>query len=154
MSFWKVSERDLDGSTLQYCRIEIPTQMHWKYQSANLQSYKIAYTSDGSGGSADLQRFTNNGNALFGDSSNDHLSAEYAVRSEGRGRIVDEWKGRPERAENYLPDCIVGCTVGASIEGASLMGEKASGRDLRTFKLPTVSFSAMQKAKRMGGPLG
>jgi hypothetical protein len=34
---------------------------------------------------------------LFGE----HLSAEYRVKTEGRGRTVDEWKLRPERSDNH-----------------------------------------------------
>ena len=53
--------------------------------------------------------------SLFGDSAEthrmfaDHLTAEYRVKTEGRGRTVDEWKNRPERPENHWWDCLVGC---------------------------------------------
>jgi phage terminase large subunit GpA-like protein len=50
----------------------------------------------------------------------EHLTAEYRVRTEGRGRVVDEWKLRPEATENHWLDGIVGCAVSASILGASL----------------------------------
>lgn len=50
----------------------------------------------------------------------DHLTAEYRVRTEGRGRQVDEWKIKPERRDNHWLDCTVGCAVAASIEGAAL----------------------------------
>jgi hypothetical protein len=36
------------------------------------------------------------------------------------GRTVDEWKLRPERADNHLLDCLVGAAVGASMQGISL----------------------------------
>jgi hypothetical protein len=52
----------------------------------------------------------------------EHLSAEYRVRTEGRGRVVDEWKLRPEARENHWLDGIVGCAVAASVQGAVLPG--------------------------------
>jgi len=57
----------------------------------------------------------------------DHLTSEYRVRTEGRGRVVDEWKPRPETSENHWLDCLVGCAMGASIQGVELreMGLKA-----------------------------
>jgi phage terminase large subunit GpA-like protein len=64
--------------------------------------------------------------SLFGDGPQqhrliaDHLSSEYRVRTEGRGRTVDEWKVRPERADNHWFDCIVGCAVAASIQGVAM----------------------------------
>jgi len=50
----------------------------------------------------------------------EHLTAEYSVRTTGRGRVVDEWKIRPDKTENHWWDCLVGCAVGASVEGISL----------------------------------
>nr|BDD44605.1 hypothetical protein 12 [Flavobacteriaceae bacterium] len=52
----------------------------------------------------------------------DHLTAEYRVKTEGRGRVVDEWKVRPEAADNHWLDGIVGCAVAASVLGAALPG--------------------------------
>jgi hypothetical protein len=50
----------------------------------------------------------------------DHLTAEYRIRTEGRGRTVDEWKLRATRPDNHWLDCLVGCAVAASIQGAAL----------------------------------
>jgi len=50
----------------------------------------------------------------------DHLTAEYRVRTEGRGRTVDEWKVRPEQFDNHWLDCLVGCAVAASTQGVHL----------------------------------
>jgi hypothetical protein len=65
----------------------------------------------------------------------EHLTAEYRVKTVGRGRTVDEWKLRPEARDNHWLDCIVGCAVAASIQGASLPGTqavaKASGKRLK-----------------------
>jgi phage terminase large subunit GpA-like protein len=58
----------------------------------------------------------------------EHLTAEYRVRTEGRGRKVDEWKLRPESSDNHWLDCLVGCAVAASMQGAVLPGTGGSGR--------------------------
>ena len=52
----------------------------------------------------------------------DHLTAEYRVKSVAQGRTVDEWKLRATRPDNHWLDCVVGCAVAASIQGASLPG--------------------------------
>ncbi|MBI5939831.1 MAG: phage terminase large subunit family protein [Caulobacterales bacterium] len=52
----------------------------------------------------------------------EHLTAEHRVRTEGRGRVVDEWRLRPERADNHWFDGVVGCAVAASILGVVLPG--------------------------------
>lgn len=49
-----------------------------------------------------------------------HLTAEYCVKTEGRGRTVDEWKTRPDSPDNHWWDALVGCSVAASILGAAL----------------------------------
>jgi hypothetical protein len=51
----------------------------------------------------------------------DHVTAEYRVRTEGRGRKVDEWKLPPSKADNHWLDCLVGCAVAASMLGVSVM---------------------------------
>jgi hypothetical protein len=66
------------------------------------------------------------GLSLYGDKADthrmlaDHLTAEYRVRTEGRGRTVDEFKQRPERPDNHFFDCVVGCAVAASMQGVAL----------------------------------
>jgi hypothetical protein len=52
----------------------------------------------------------------------DHLTAEYRVKTVARDRTVDEWKLRVTRPDNHWLDCLVGCAVAASIQGASLPG--------------------------------
>ena len=70
--------------------------------------------------------------SLFGDSAGphrlfaEHITAEYRVRTEGRGRTVDEWKMRPSAVDNHWLDCLVGCAVAASIQGAVLPGTEAA----------------------------
>lgn len=64
--------------------------------------------------------------SLYGQEPNqhrllsEHLTAEYRVKTTGRGRTVDEWKIRPERPDNHWLDCLVGASVAASMQGASL----------------------------------
>lgn len=67
------------------------------------------------GGAGGMTLFGSDGRAheMFAD----HLCAEYRVRTEGRGRKVDEWKVRPERADNHWWDCLVMATVAASVLG-------------------------------------
>ncbi|HSW63974.1 MAG TPA: terminase gpA endonuclease subunit [Dissulfurispiraceae bacterium] len=52
----------------------------------------------------------------------DHIVAEYAVETAGRGRRVTEWKARPGSPDNHWFDCLVGCAAGASIRGFGLPG--------------------------------
>jgi phage terminase large subunit GpA-like protein len=52
----------------------------------------------------------------------EHVTAEYRVRTEARGRVVDEWKLRAGGPDNHWLDCLVGCAVAASIQGAALPG--------------------------------
>jgi phage terminase large subunit GpA-like protein len=61
--------------------------------------------------------------SIFGDKKinhgcfADHLTAEYRIRTTGRGRVVDEWKLRPGGGDNHWLDCVVGCAVGAAMQG-------------------------------------
>lgn len=50
----------------------------------------------------------------------EHLTAEYRVKTAGRGRTVDEWKIRPQRNDNHFLDCLAGCAVCGSMLGATL----------------------------------
>ena len=66
--------------------------------------------------------------SIFGDRPDMHrmfaeqVTAEYYIKTEGRGRTVDEWKARPEQPDNHRLDCLVGSAVAASIQGAVLFG--------------------------------
>jgi hypothetical protein len=65
-----------------------------------------------------------------------HLTAEYRVRTEGRGRTVDEWKARPGQPDNHWFDGLVGCAVAASMQGALLLAIESVGlRTKRRLKL-------------------
>ena len=58
----------------------------------------------------------------------EHMHAEYRIRTEGRGRAVDEWRLRPDRPDNHLLDCIAGSAVAASIMGCELLELRRQAR--------------------------
>jgi len=74
----------------------------------------------------------------------EHVAAEYRVRTEARGRVVDEWKLRAGSPDNHWLDCLVGCAVAASIQGAVLFGTEASGRTPRK----PMKLSELQRGRR------
>lgn len=88
--------------------------------------------------------------SLFGDRPEqhrlfaEHLTAEYRVRTEGRGRVVDEWKQRPEKFDNHWLDCLVGCAMAASMQGAVVFGTDA----LIPAPRKRVSFAELQKRRQ------
>jgi len=47
----------------------------------------------------------------------DHCTAEFRVRTTGRGRVLDEWQNRPGRNENHWWDCLILASVAASVQG-------------------------------------
>lgn len=67
----------------------------------------------------------------------EHITAERRVEVEALGRRVDEWAQLPERDNHWL-DCLVGCAVGASMNGARL--ESTSNVERKR-----VSFKEMQR---------
>ena len=71
----------------------------------------------------------------------EQLTAEYSVRTEGRGRIVDEWQMRPSHPDNHFLDCLVGCAVAASEQGVVLPG--TGGTQAR--KNPAIKLSKLQR---------
>jgi len=74
----------------------------------------------------------------------DHLVAEYRIQTTARDRIVDEWKLRATRPDNHWLDCLVGCAVAASIQGASLEGMQPH----RQAKRVAVKLSELQRGRR------
>lgn len=74
----------------------------------------------------------------------EHLTAEYRVKTEARGRIVDEWKVRAGGPDNHWLDCLVGCAVAASIQGAVLPGTDAKTGPARA----PIRLSELQKGRR------
>jgi len=72
----------------------------------------------------------------------DHLTSEYRIKTEGRGRTVDEWKLRVAGIDNHWLDCLVGSAVAASMQGAVLFGT-----DQRAKPKPRVRLSELRRAK-------
>ena len=75
--------------------------------------------------------------------------AEYRVKTEGRGRKVDEWKMRPEASDNHWLDGIVGAAVAASMLGASIPSTGEFGKPLRQRR--HVDLAKAQKKLYMTG---
>ena len=74
----------------------------------------------------------------------EHLTAEYRVRTEGRGRRVEEWKMRPDAHDNHWFDGVVGSAVAASMCGCVLEGtDQAPKRTER----PKVKLSALRRSR-------
>ena len=76
----------------------------------------------------------------------EHLTAEYRVKTEGRGRKVDEWKMRPDAHDNHWWDCIVGSAVAASMCGCVLAGTMADGKP-RTAAKPKMKLSELRRMR-------
>ena len=52
----------------------------------------------------------------------EHLTSEYRIKTEGRGRTVDDWKLKSGAVDNHWLDCLVGCAAAASTLGVTLPG--------------------------------
>lgn len=74
----------------------------------------------------------------------DHLTAEFYVTVEAKGRKVDEWKLRPN-CDNHLFDALVMATVAASVQGAAL---KEAGGPAAVKPRARVKWSEVAAAKR------
>jgi len=74
----------------------------------------------------------------------EHLTAEYRVKTQGRGRTVDEWKLRLQAIDNHWLDCLVGSAVAASMQGAVLFGTDQKAPTAR----PRLRLSELQRGRR------
>jgi len=87
--------------------------------------------------------------SLFGRSAekhrllSEHLTSEYRVKTEGRGRTVDEWKLRVDGLDNHWLDCLVGAAVAASMQGATLFGT-----EVKAVPRPQIRLSALKGGQR------
>ena len=81
----------------------------------------------------------------------EHCTAEFSVRTQGRGRDVDEWDQRPSR-DNHWWDCLVGSAVAASMEGleppTSAVPSKAKRRPSPFAEKKRLSLSGIQAQRR------
>lgn len=73
----------------------------------------------------------------------EHLTSKVKIQTTGRGRTVDEWRLRQPGLSNHWLDCLVGCAVAASVNGAILFG---TGE--RRLPRKRISLSEIQKRKR------
>ena len=80
----------------------------------------------------------------------EHMVSEYYVRTEGRGRSVEEWKQRPEKPDNHWWDGLVGSAMLASMAGCSLTShqETTSGLGQRNKQASGGSFAERQRRAR------
>jgi hypothetical protein len=76
----------------------------------------------------------------------DHMTSEYFIRTEGRGRAVEEWKLRAENAENHYFDCVVGATMAASLLGVAL--PVLGGGDKDQFHKKRLKLSELRPKRR------
>jgi len=89
--------------------------------------------------------------SLFGEDRrvhklfSEHMTAELPdqISAENTGRTVNEWKIRPGRSDNHWFDCIVGCSVAASLVGAKLEVAQPKAR-----KRVRVSMAEKQRLRR------
>lgn len=98
-------------------------------------------TSMGDKGSMSLWGRSSETHMLFAE----HLTAEYRVKTEGRGRKVEEWKMRPEAHDNHWFDGVVGNAVAASMCGCVL-----EGTDQTVQKKPKVKVKLSELRKARG----
>ena len=103
-------------------------------------------TADGDPGCLSLWGRDASRHGLFAD----HLTAEYYVRTSGRNREVDEWKQRPDKPDNHWLDCMAGCVVAASIQGAAIAGQVQPRLQARSSK-PKMKLSEIQRLRRERG---
>ena len=73
----------------------------------------------------------------------EHLTGEYRVKTQGRGRTVDEWKLRVDGLDNHWLDSLVGVAGAASMQGAVLFGTES-----KPATRPRVRLSELQRGQR------
>lgn len=73
----------------------------------------------------------------------EHICSEYRVKTEGRGRKVDEWQLRNKGDDNHLLDCLCGSAVAASIQGVALAASNTAQP-----KRKRVSFQELSAGRR------
>lgn len=115
---------------------------HWK-------SFVAARLLTPPGGAGCLQLF---GTAAEHQLFADHLTAEYRIRTAGRGRVADEWKMRPETRDNHFFDALVGCAVAASTIGVTYSAAAATGETVIKKKRRKIDIEELYKKAREGTP--
>ena len=86
-----------------------------------------------------------------------HIKAEYAVRTSGKGREIDEWKLKPDRPDNHWLDCLVGSCVAASAEGCKLSSEggrrvkRSKANQVESIEGPGTTWSTIEQGSEARG---
>lgn len=81
----------------------------------------------------------------------DHLTSEYRVETQGRGRKLEEWKVRPDSGgENHYFDSLVYATVAGSMGGAQFSAAAAAGDPVPP-PAPKVRVSFREMQQRANG---
>jgi hypothetical protein len=93
-------------------------------------------TALGDPGSLTLFNASPNKHALIAD----HLTAETPAAVTAHGRTVEEWTLRPHKPDNHWFDCLVGCAVGAAIQGISLAVHRERSIRMRKRQRPRVTY--------------
>jgi hypothetical protein len=83
----------------------------------------------------------------------DHLTAEYRVPTQGRGRRVDVWRMRPDKEDNHLLDGLVGAAVAASMLGANLLVNQGPAATRKSSREEYEKKRAAFEARRAAGPV-
>ena len=79
----------------------------------------------------------------------EHVTSEYRVKTQGRGRTVDEWKLRVDGLDNHWLDCLVGSAVAASMQGAVLFGTDTRPLVRRPLRLSSVTPRLVRPENRL-----
>jgi hypothetical protein len=77
----------------------------------------------------------------------EHLVSEYKVKTEARGRIVEEWELKATRPDNHWLDCLTGCCVAASVEGSVLAAQENRKIKREKVKLSEIAKTNIQKVQ-------
>lgn len=132
---WLICPQRENRRGIRWCRIDVN---FWK-------SFLVTRLKQAIGDS------TNGALTLFGSSRQDadhgmladHLTSERGIEVKANGREIVEWELRAGRPDNHFLDGLVGCFVGASIEGATLAGQSP-----RQAPRKPTSFAAQAAAQR------
>ena len=76
----------------------------------------------------------------------EHMTSEYRVKTEGRGRKVEEWKMRPEAKDNHWWDGVVGNAVAASMCGCVLTGTATRTKSVQKTKVKLSDLRKMRSS--------
>ncbi|MEX2670913.1 MAG: terminase gpA endonuclease subunit [Phycisphaeraceae bacterium] len=84
----------------------------------------------------------------------DHIAAsETWTRTEGHGRLVQEWSIRPSKPDNHWLDCLVGAAVAASMCGVRFGVEPAEAETQRPIRLSALKQQRNFRAKQSEGSI-